>query len=181
MRGNIATASTPWNAKLTQSTITLLNDTLRAERQSFDELPVVDLAPLLDGSDPQKVAGDIRWALANVGFMYVKKHDVPQRTLDIVFEQARAFFELPLDEKMKLHIRNSGTTLRGYIEIFGENTNPTMTRDLRECFGASGQAWRCQRVQFPHRQGERAAPPGIEPWTHGGELSVGTSDERAAT
>ena len=35
-------------------------------------------------------------------------------------------------------------------------------------FGASGQAWRFQRVQFPHRQGERAAPPGIEPWTHGG-------------
>ncbi len=69
-----------------------------------------------------------------MGFVYVKNHGVPQRTVDIVFEQARAFFELPLDEKMKLHIRNSGTALRGYIEIFGENTNPTMTMDLKECF-----------------------------------------------
>ena len=57
MRGGIATASTSWNAKLTQSTITVLNDTLRAERQSFDELPVVDLAPLLDGSDRRRLPG----------------------------------------------------------------------------------------------------------------------------
>ena len=40
--------------------------------------------------------------------------------------------------------------------------------DITSFFGASGQAWRFQRVQFPHRQGERAAPPGIEPWTRGG-------------
>ena len=111
-----------------------LNDTLRSERQSFDELPVVDLAPLLDDSEPQSVARDIRWALANVGFMYVKNHGVPQGTVDAVFKHARAFFDLPLEEKMKLHIRNSGTALRGYIEIFGENTNPTMTKDLKECF-----------------------------------------------
>jgi RNA-directed DNA polymerase len=40
--------------------------------------------------------------------------------------------------------------------------------DLRSYFGAPGQTWCFQRVKFPHRQGERAAPPGIEPWTHGG-------------
>jgi RNA-directed DNA polymerase len=40
--------------------------------------------------------------------------------------------------------------------------------DLRACFGAPGQAWRFQRVRFPPRQGERAAPPGIESWAHGG-------------
>jgi RNA-directed DNA polymerase len=34
--------------------------------------------------------------------------------------------------------------------------------DLRQFFGAPGQAWRFQRVRFPPRQGERAAPPGIE-------------------
>jgi RNA-directed DNA polymerase len=40
--------------------------------------------------------------------------------------------------------------------------------DLRAYFGAPGQAGRFQRVQIPPRQGERAAPPGIEPWAHGG-------------
>ncbi|WP_437751221.1 reverse transcriptase domain-containing protein [Sorangium sp. So ce1389] len=41
--------------------------------------------------------------------------------------------------------------------------------DIKGCFGAPGQAWRFQRVQFPPRQGERAAPPGIEPCAHGGD------------
>jgi RNA-directed DNA polymerase len=40
--------------------------------------------------------------------------------------------------------------------------------DVRKYFGAPGQTWCFQRVQFPPRQGERAAPPRIEPWTHGG-------------
>jgi group II intron reverse transcriptase/maturase len=40
--------------------------------------------------------------------------------------------------------------------------------DLEKFFGAPGQAWRLQRVQFPPRQGERAAPPGIESWAHEG-------------
>jgi RNA-directed DNA polymerase len=40
--------------------------------------------------------------------------------------------------------------------------------DLAQFFGAPGQAWRFQRVRFPPRQGERAAPPGIESWAHGG-------------
>jgi hypothetical protein len=40
--------------------------------------------------------------------------------------------------------------------------------DVSGSFGAPGQAWRFQRVRFPPRQGERAAPPGIESWAHGG-------------
>src|SRR5919109_1350516 len=40
--------------------------------------------------------------------------------------------------------------------------------DIQGFFGAPGQAWRFQRVRFPPRQGERAAPPGIESWAHGG-------------
>jgi len=35
-------------------------------------------------------------------------------------------------------------------------------------YGASGQAWRFQRVKFPPRKGERAAPPGIESWAREG-------------
>jgi hypothetical protein len=39
---------------------------------------------------------------------------------------------------------------------------------LEPIFGAPGKAWRFQRVRIPHRQGDIATPPGIEPWTHGG-------------
>ncbi|MDV7270144.1 2-oxoglutarate and iron-dependent oxygenase domain-containing protein [Thioclava sp. A2] len=119
---------------MAQPDTALLDDALCAERVSFDRIPVVDLAPLLDGSDPMKVAKEIRWAFTNAGFMYVKNHGVAQDLVDRTFAQSRAFFDLPLEEKMKLHVGNSGTTLRGYIEVFGENTDPGKTKDLKECF-----------------------------------------------
>ncbi|MER9726880.1 isopenicillin N synthase family oxygenase [Mesorhizobium sp. M0155] len=66
--------------------------------------------------------------------MYIKNHGISENLLDDTFAQARAFFKLPIKEKMKFHISNSGVALRGYIEIFGENTDPSKTRDLKECF-----------------------------------------------
>jgi len=52
--------------------------------------------------------------------------------------------------------------------LMTRRVNWVLDVDIRRYFGAPGQAGRFQRVQFPPRQGERAAPPGIEPWAHGG-------------
>ncbi len=112
----------------------MLADALHATRQSFDKIPVVDLAPLIDGSNPQKVAGEINWALANAGFMYVRNHGIADTVVDDAFDHTKAFFKLPDTEKMDLHVSRSGQTLRGYIEPFGENTDPGKTKDLKECF-----------------------------------------------
>ncbi len=119
---------------LPDSALTQLADSLRATRQSFDAIPVVDIGPLLDGRDPFGVAKEIRWALSNAGFMYVKNHGVSSSVVEAAFAQAKAFFDLPVDDKMTLHVGNSGVTMRGYIEIFGENTDPAKTKDLKECF-----------------------------------------------
>ncbi|MER9775575.1 2-oxoglutarate and iron-dependent oxygenase domain-containing protein [Mesorhizobium sp. M0220] len=111
-----------------------LDDKLRAKRESFDKLPVVDIAPLLDGSNKQRVAKEIRWALSNTGFMYVKNHGIPQDFVNSVFDVSRRFFDLPTSQKMTLHVSKSDVALRGYIEPFGENTDPGKTKDLKECF-----------------------------------------------
>ncbi|MER9657822.1 isopenicillin N synthase family oxygenase [Mesorhizobium sp. M0152] len=111
-----------------------LDDKLRAKRESFDKIPLVDIAPLLDGTNKQAVAKEIRWALSNIGFMYVKNHSIPQDLVDSVFDVSRRFFDLPMSQKMSLHISKSDVALRGYIEPFGENTNPGKTKDLKECF-----------------------------------------------
>lgn len=114
--------------------IARLDDRLRARRENFDRIPVVDLAPLLDNSDPMRVARDIRWALANAGFMYVRNHGTDPALVEATFDATRAFFDLPDTDKMALHVSRSGTTLRGYIEPFGENTDPTRTKDLKEAY-----------------------------------------------
>lgn len=114
--------------------IAQLDDRLRARRENFDRIPVVDVAPLLDGSDKHAVAKQINWALSNAGFMYVKNHGVDPALIDATFDQARAFFDMPEAAKMAVHVSKSDTTLRGYIEPFGENTDPTRTKDLKEAY-----------------------------------------------
>lgn len=111
-----------------------LQDRLRAQRVSFDKIPVIDVSALNTGGSLFEVAKEIRWALTNVGFFYVKNHGVPEAVVNGAFDETRAFFDLPLQDKMDLHISKSGLALRGYIEIFGENTDPAKTKDLKECF-----------------------------------------------
>ena len=118
----------------------LLDDALHARRQSFDQIPVVNIAPLLDGSGAREVAREIRWALSNAGFMYVRGHGIEPDLVRRAFSATRAFFDLPLEQKMARHVRHSGTAMRGYIETFGENTDPTKTRDLKECFDIGPEA-----------------------------------------
>lgn len=111
-----------------------IDESLWAHREPFDRVPVVDVAALTsDHGDKQVVARDIRWALTNTGFMYIKNHGVDPALIDAAFAQTRAFFALPHAEKLKLHMRHSGPALRGYLDIAGENTAPGQTEDLKEC------------------------------------------------
>ncbi|MBP9049298.1 MAG: isopenicillin N synthase family oxygenase [Tabrizicola sp.] len=119
---------------MSKDLIARLDDKLRDKRETFDRIPVIDVAPLLDGSDKMGVAKQIRWALSNAGFMYVKNHGIPQAFVDDVFDVTRRFFDMPMADKMALHVSKSDVALRGYIEPFGENTDPGKTRDLKECF-----------------------------------------------
>ena len=112
----------------------LLADRLRAKRQSFDRIPLVDIAALVDGGDARPVAREIRWALTNVGFLYIRNHGIPPALIEAAYQASRSFFALPIKVKNALHIRHSGHSLRGYIPLFGENTDPGKTRDLKECF-----------------------------------------------
>jgi RNA-directed DNA polymerase len=54
------------------------------------------------------------------------------------------------------------------VGIQWKRVNWVLDVDIRGFFGAPGQTGRFQRVKLPSWQGERAAPPGIESWAHGG-------------
>ena len=69
-----------------------LQDRLRAKRQSFDSIPVIDIGALTSGGSLFDVAKEIRWALTNAGFFYVKNHGVPEAVVNGAFAQTRAFF-----------------------------------------------------------------------------------------
>ena len=83
--------------------------------------------------------------------------------LDPIFDA-----DLPPEQYAYRQGRNAQQAVINVEETLFRDHPEVVDADLADYFGASGQAWRFQRVQFPHRQGERAAPPGLEPWTHGG-------------
>ena len=107
---------------------------LASKPTSFNEIPLIDIAKLLDGSDPQAVAAQIREACENVGFMYIKNHGVPKALIERMYALTQAFFALPQEAKERINIIHSGPTLRGYIPFYGENVDPKNTRDFKECF-----------------------------------------------
>lgn len=110
---------------------------LRGKRLPFKEIPIVDFAPFLEGTEEgrQKVAADIRHACLHAGFFYLKNHGVAEEEVSSIFETAHKFFALPQDEKEKASITMSRHN-RGYIELERENLDPEGQQggDLKEGF-----------------------------------------------
>ncbi|XP_076951045.1 azadirone synthase LFS-like isoform X2 [Bidens hawaiensis] len=63
----------------------------------------------------------LKQACMDSGFFYVTNHGISQELMDQVFAQSKNFFDLPLDEKMKL-LRNEKH--RGYTPVFDELLDP---------------------------------------------------------
>jgi isopenicillin N synthase-like dioxygenase len=78
-----------------------------ADTDSF--VPVIDIAPYLGGTPEGKrhVAQEFDRACREVGFYVIVGHGVDPGLVDEVEAVSRAFFDLPLDEKMKVHIGNA--------------------------------------------------------------------------
>jgi isopenicillin N synthase-like dioxygenase len=101
---------------------------------SFKEIPIIDISSLVDVHDKPKLARktvkEIGNACKNVGFFYVKNHQISQDHLDAVIPAMQEFFNLPIEEKMKIHIGKSDI-FRGYTPLGKEITNAKY--DWHEC------------------------------------------------
>jgi isopenicillin N synthase-like dioxygenase len=109
----------------------VIENCLSSKSTSFNEIPIVDVGPLLDGSGAHSVARQIGNICENVGFLYIKNHGVPASLVRDVYRLSRKFFDLPFEVKNRLNIVNSGQTLRGYIPMYGENVDPQNTKDFK--------------------------------------------------
>ena len=72
----------------------------RAERLDAAEVPVIDIGPLRDGSDPEGVGRKLAWAASEVGFIYVENHGVPAALIEDARRTGLEFFRLPLEAKL---------------------------------------------------------------------------------
>ena len=101
---------------------------------SLEEIPIIDIDPLVIPNDNSKLlrktVNEIRHACKNVGFFYIKNHRIPKDHLNALIPLMQDFFNLPLEEKMKIHISKSDV-FRGYTPLGKELTDEKY--DWHEC------------------------------------------------
>ena len=73
------------------------------------EIPLIDLSGTgtLRLEDRLATAREIHIACRDTGFFYVANHGVPNEKVARVFSAAKDFFDLPLDKRMALHMKQS--------------------------------------------------------------------------
>ena len=97
-----------------------------SSKGDFDAIPILDVSAFRAGTESgvTSIAKELRGYLENVGFLYIKNHDVPQDSIEAVRAESRRFHALPLDEKLKLKMDRN---FRGYIPI---NTSTIVTSSV---------------------------------------------------
>jgi isopenicillin N synthase-like dioxygenase len=101
---------------------------------AFQSLPIVDVSGLTfpDETDRRAVAAALGKAARECGFLYLVGHGVPRELRDRLLGQAKAFFALPFEEKMKVYIGRSENH-RGYVPP-GEEGFDAQKPDSKEGF-----------------------------------------------
>ena len=92
----------------------------------FTEIPMLDLAPLMDGDDTTDLALEFAEAYGKTGFGYIRNHGVDPRLRAAVFAASEKFHALPETEKQAIALDKCH---RGYIAI---NTSTDVNSNLAE-------------------------------------------------
>jgi isopenicillin N synthase-like dioxygenase len=100
-------------------------------RASPSEMPVLDLGPWITGGAIEPLARQFQEACSRTGFFYVRNHGVPQPVIDAVFDAARRYFALPLEERLQDRIDERFR--RGFMPQ-GVTQHPGHKPDVKESY-----------------------------------------------
>lgn len=96
-----------------------------------ESIPVIDITPLRDGSDPQGVAEALLAASRKLGFIYVSGHGIPPDVITEARKQAYLFFRSPESARSGYAISDKH---RGWLARGGARMQDDVEADLKESF-----------------------------------------------
>ncbi|KAL7093671.1 hypothetical protein ACP275_11G053400 [Erythranthe tilingii] len=106
-----------------------------SSKEKIPEYSRISELNCIDVSDPdtQSTVLLLKKACLESGFFYVINHGIDEEFMDEVFDQSKRFFDLPVEEKMKL-LRNEKN--RGYTPLFDQSLDPVnqINGDYKEGF-----------------------------------------------
>ena len=86
-----------------------------SRRLDFSEIPVIDLANLIDHGEHEPTIEAINRACREVGFFYIKNHGVPPSLIEELQGQAKLLFDQTTEQKMQIAI---SPQIRGYLPLY---------------------------------------------------------------
>lgn len=112
----------------------------------MQNVPVIDIAPFLDGTDKSGVARAVDRACRDIGFLVISGHGIATDLIEQTRAAGRAFFDLPLDEKMRV-ARPAPGVARGYVGLEGESVG--RSRDPNATAGDLNESLMIGPVDLP--------------------------------
>lgn len=97
----------------------------------FTSIPVIDLAKAQDPASRAELLSELRYALTNVGFLYVSSHGISSTAIRNLVNALPQLFSLSEEEKAEVALENSPHFL-GYSSAGSEKTAGKV--DQREQF-----------------------------------------------
>ncbi|PGH19294.1 hypothetical protein AJ80_04047 [Polytolypa hystricis UAMH7299] len=88
---------------------------------SFDTIPILDLSEALNPETKPAFLDSLRYALLEVGFLYIKKFNIDEALIRDVVAEGKAFFDLPTEKKLEVEMKNAPSFL-GYSRLGNEIT-----------------------------------------------------------
>lgn len=126
-------------------------------------IPVIDLAPALNGDHPARVrvAREIDAACTEVGFFTIRGHGIPVEVIERLRDRASHFFNLPLQEKLLAQPEDPSVP-RGYraigFEALSHGNTIDTPPDLKEYYHFGRPSWPDQPY-YTSEQGQRFFVP----------------------
>ncbi|KAM0440908.1 hypothetical protein ACHAPT_000211 [Fusarium lateritium] len=88
---------------------------------SFTSIPILDLAAARDPATKPGFLKELRHALMEVGFLYLKNVGIPDEVFQRVIDLGKGFFDISEEEKLKIEMKNAPSFL-GYSRLSAEIT-----------------------------------------------------------
>ncbi len=124
---------------------------------SAEQVPILDIRRF-DQQSPAERAEFVRelnTAYREFGFVGITRHEIPEQLIADAYRAIKAFFDLPLETKVKYEIPGSGGA-RGYTRFGVEHAKDSPAVDLKEF-------WHVGREHVPGAEWTRTIPPNVWP------------------
>ena len=102
-----------------------------AKTLDIEMIPIIDISPLKDGTNPILVAKQLHKASKGLGFIYIKGHGIPDSAIKLLREDGLKFFRSEYETKEIVKISKKH---RGWLGYGGAKMKDDAKADLKESF-----------------------------------------------